>query len=132
MSGFVRYATVRDSHQSVGRACRTRVNRSCIPPLLAVLLMAAAPAPSRPLPIPPIPPPQRDEAPAPVPDPDAAPPPQPEATGPTVVPRFLHVPTYQNQFDPSAGYVTGSRVQEDQTDRRLAPSPGVRLEIPLR
>jgi 8-oxo-dGTP pyrophosphatase MutT (NUDIX family) len=55
-----------------------------------------------------------------------------EETGLRIKPRLLRVPTYQNQFDPSAGYVGGSRLQENPADRRLTPSPGFIVEIPLR
>jgi hypothetical protein len=101
--------------------------------LLLPLLFAAAPAPAQKLPTPPIPP-AHDPAdgPAPIPDREAAPPSSPQATGVTIKPTLLRVPTYQNQFDPSQGYVDGSRIQEDQTDRRPIPSPGLSLAIPLR
>lgn len=102
--------------------------------LVLPLIAAAAPAPSPPLPVPPIPPSQSSaDGPAPVPNRDALPPrPSSDPTGPTLRPTLLQVPTYQNTFDPSKGYVSGSRLQEDQTDRKLTPSPGVSLAIPLR
>ena len=100
---------------------------------LLLALVAAGKAPQRPFPIPPIPPAARPAVqPAPVPDPDAAPPAQANNGGLRVVPRLLHVPTYQNEFDSSAGYMAGSRLQEDQSDHKLTPSPGVSLQIPLR
>lgn len=132
MSGFVRFVADRDCRRRAARAGRAPTWRCWVLPLLTPFLLAAASPPSRQLPIPPIPPSLPDEAPAPVPDRDLSPPPQAQKTGPKIVPRILQVPTYQNQFDASTGYVTGSRVQEDQTDRRLVPSPGFRLEIPLR
>jgi hypothetical protein len=132
MSGFVRLAAVRDFRQRTQRAGRALGRRRRILPLLALLFLAAASPRSRPLPIPPIPPSPPNDAPAPVPDRDASAPQEAQTTGPKIVPRLLQVPSYQNQFDASAGYVTGSRVQEDQTDRRFAPSPGFRLVIPLR
>jgi hypothetical protein len=103
-----------------------------LPPFAAVLL-AAATAPTRPLPIPPIPPLHRSvDGPAPVPDPDATAPRLPQTADPTITPRLLRLPTYQNTFDPSQGYLNGSRVEEDPTDRRLVPSPGVALTIPIK
>jgi hypothetical protein len=92
------------------------------------------PVHARPFPVPPIPPahPPTD-GPAPTPDQDAAAPPQPESDGPRFTPTILQVPTFHNSYDPSQGYVSGSRWQDDPlADRRLTPSPGFNLEIPLK
>jgi hypothetical protein len=89
---------------------------------------------ARPLPLPPPPAPRTAGVPAPVPNRDAVAPPAPLApTGPTIHPRLLQTPTYQNSFDPSTGYVAGSQMREDQEDLRhpLIPSPGFVVSIPL-
>lgn len=99
---------------------------------LMLLVMAAAPDPPRPLPIPPIPPAAPAAEPAPIPDRDAAAPPAQQDAGPKIVPRLVRVPTYHSDFDPSLGYVSGSHVTEDQSDRKLTPSPGFSLQIPFR
>jgi hypothetical protein len=100
--------------------------------LLLPLLLAAAPAPQRPLPLPPIPPafPPTD-GPAPTPDLDAVLPSAPSSEGPRVSPQFVRVPTYPSSFDSDNGYVSGSRQQEDPSNRRLLPSPGFTLELPF-
>jgi len=97
------------------------------------LVLTAAPVPRGPLPLPPIPPahPPTD-GPAPTPDRDTNSPSPPQSEGPKIVPRLVRVPTYQNDFDRSEGYVGGSRLQEDPTDRRLTPSPGFNLQIPFK
>lgn len=71
--------------------------------------------------------------PAPVPDRDAVAPPASEPTGPTIHPRLLRTPTYQNAFDPSMGYVAGSQIREDQEDVRhpLILSPGFVVSFPI-
>lgn len=132
MLGVDRQAAKGGMGQRVQRAMRARLKPRYLASSLTLVLMAAAPPSMRALPIPPIPPPPPSATPAPLPDRDVTAPPTPQTTGPKIVPRLLQVPTYQNEFDASAGYVTGSRAQEDQTGRRLSPSPGIRLEIPLR
>lgn len=100
--------------------------------LVLSTVLAAAPVPNPPLPVPPTPPPRSSaDEPAPVPNRDAVPPLPPDRSGPTLRPTLLRLPTYQNQFDPSQGYISGSRLEEDQSDRKFTPSPGFSLEIPL-
>jgi hypothetical protein len=100
--------------------------------LILPLSLAAAPAHQGALPIPPIPPDQLPtDGPAPTPDRDAAPPSTPPSEGTRIVPRLVRVPTYANDFDRSEGYINGSRLQQD-SDRRIAPSPGFDLQIPIK
>ena len=102
--------------------------------LVVPLTVAAAPAHRRPLPVPPIPPahPPTDGA-APTPDEDVAAPPVQTSEGPTITPRIVRAPTFHNSYDPSLGYATGSRWQDDpEEDRRLAPSPGFYVQIPFK
>ena len=94
----------------------------------------ALPVHARPFPVPPIPPahPPTD-GPAPIPDQDAAAPREPESDGPKFTPTIVRAPTFHNGFDPSMGYVNGSRWQDDPSeDRRVMPSPGFNFEIPLK
>jgi hypothetical protein len=101
--------------------------------LAVPFILAAAPAPGGSLPLPPIPPAHPpNEGPAPTPDRDAAAPLPPSSDGPTIAPRFLRVPSYQHNFDQSQGYVSGSRREEDPSDRRLLPAPGFNLRVPLK
>jgi len=102
--------------------------------LVLPLILAAAPLHSRPLPVPPIPPANRPtDGPAPTPNPYAAAPFVPETDGPKFTPRLLRAPTFHNGFDPSQGYVSGSRWQDDpMEDRRLMPSPGFNFQIPFK
>lgn len=91
--------------------------------VLAAILAAAESL----LPEPPIPPdqPPADQA-APVPNPDAH---APAATGTArtqVRPEMFRKGTY----DPSLGYATGSRYQDNE-DRKVIQTPGVRLMMPL-
>lgn len=112
--------------------------------VLVVPLIAAAapthrgalPAPQHrgPLPVPPIPPPHppTDGA-APTPNEDVAAPPVQVTEGPTITPTIVRVPTFRNSYDPSLGYTTGSRWQDDPaSDRRLTPSPGFNVLIPFK
>jgi hypothetical protein len=92
------------------------------------------PVHARPFPVPPIPPahPPTD-GPAPMPNQDAAAPLVPQSDGPKFTPTILRAPTFHNSFDPSQGYVNGSRWQDDPSaDRRLAPAPGFNFEIPFK
>jgi hypothetical protein len=92
------------------------------------------PVHARPRPVPPIPPAHlpTDGA-APTPNQDAAAPPVPEFDGPKFTPTILRAPTFHNGFDPSQGYVNGSRWQDDPSEnRRMMPSPGFNLEIPFK
>jgi hypothetical protein len=102
--------------------------------LVLPLILAAAPKHVRPLPVPPIPPAHRPtDGPAPTPDRDAAAPSAPSSDGPKLTPRIVQVPTYQNTFDRSEGYITGSRATEDfAADRRLMPSPGFYFQVPFK
>jgi hypothetical protein len=102
--------------------------------LVAPLLVGAAPAHPGPLPVPPIPPAHLPtDGRAPTPDPDLAPPSVQESEGPRITPRILRAPSFHNSFDPSQGYVDGSRWQDDPVgDRRLLPSPGLNLLIPFK
>jgi hypothetical protein len=100
---------------------------------LIPLVLAAAPGPAAeplplPLPIPPIPPLIAPSSqPAPVPDQDVAPPhPGDDPKGATIGPDL---------FQPQArfygnGYEPGSTVQGEQ-ERRLRPTPGFYLKMPL-
>jgi hypothetical protein len=102
--------------------------------LVVPLIVGAAPARHTPLPVPPIPPahPPTDGR-APTPDQDAAAPSVPETDGLRITPRLLQAPTSRNSFDPSLGYVDGSRWQDDPlADRRLMPSPGFNVLIPFK
>ncbi len=97
------------------------------------LILAAAPAYRELFPLPPVPPAEpATDGPAPVPDRDAVSPSAPSSEGPRLVPRLVRVPTYGNDFDRSEGYITGSHLREDPSDRRLAPSPGFNLQIPFK
>jgi hypothetical protein len=97
------------------------------------LILAAAPTHPGSFPLPPIPPAQPPtDGPAPIPDRDATPPSAPALEGPRIMPRLVRVPTYQNDFDRSEGYINGSHLQLDPTDRRLTPSPGFSLQIPFK
>ncbi len=97
------------------------------------LVLAAAPVHRGPLPLPPIPPahPPTD-GPAPTPNRDATPASAPPSEGPRIMPWLVRVPSYQNDFDRSEGFIGGSRLQEDPLDRRLTPSPGFNLQIPFK
>jgi hypothetical protein len=109
------------------------MNRGIWLALVAPLVLAAAPAPRGSLPLPPIPPahPPTD-GPAPMPDRDASAPQAPAFEGPTITPRVVRIPTFNN-LDPSQGYISGSRLQEDaEADRRLTLSPGLNLRLPFR
>jgi hypothetical protein len=66
--------------------------------------------------------------PAPVPNPDLASPPAASGrgAGPSVAPSFFHPEaTYQGE-----GYLRGSTYEGDQ-ERRLRPSPGLNLTLPI-
>jgi hypothetical protein len=67
-----------------------------------------------------------------VPDRDASAPAPPSSDDPSLTARFVRLPTYQDDFDQSQGYTTGSRRQEDASDRRLMPSPGIHLQVPFK
>jgi hypothetical protein len=101
--------------------------------LVLPLILAAAPAHPGPMPVPPIPPahPPTD-GPAPTPDQDAAAPSVPEFDGPRITPRILQAPSFHNSFDPSQGYVNGSRWKDDPLADRRLPSPGFNLLIPFK
>jgi len=79
------------------------------------------------LPEPPIPPdqPPADQA-APVPNPDAHAPVAPGPAGTRVRPEMFRKGTY----DPSLGYATGSRYQDNE-ERKLIQTPGMRLLMPI-
>ena len=109
------------------------MKRGCFLLLTLTSVAAAAPPPHGSLPLPPIPPAhQPTDAPAPTPDRDAVAPATPPSDRPRLTPRFVQVPTWQRNFDPSQGYTSGSRLQEDPSDRRLMPSPGIELQVPFR
>jgi hypothetical protein len=98
------------------------------------LILAAAPVHRGPFPVPPIPPalPSGGE-PAPTPDQNAAAPAAPVSDGVRITPRLLQAPTFHNSYDPSQGYLSGSRWQDDPAeDRRLTPSPGFNVVIPFK
>jgi hypothetical protein len=87
-----------------------------------------------PLPVPPIPPahPPTD-GPAPTPDQYATAPSVPQPEGPRITPRILRVPSFNSSLDPSQGFGSGSRWQDDSSaDRRLMPSPGFNFLIPFK
>ena len=89
--------------------------------------------PERSLPSPPIPPAHAPtDGPAPIPDRDAAAPLVPSSDGPRLVAEFIEVPTYHGTFDRSQGYTEGSRLREDQSNRRLTLSPGLTLQLPFK
>ncbi len=98
--------------------------------VLTVLLAAASP-PHRPLPLMP-PPPLPTDGQGPTPDRDASAPAAPSTDDPRLTAQFVQVSTYRDTFDQSLGCTTGSRRQEDSSDRRLMPSPGVRLLVPFK
>jgi hypothetical protein len=101
--------------------------------LALLLILTAAPTHRVSLPLPPIPPAQPpSDGPAPIPDRDAMAPSAPPSESPRIVPRLVRVPTYQNDFDRSEGYIGGSRLQQDPADRRLTPSPGFNFQIPFK
>jgi hypothetical protein len=92
----------------------------------ALLLAALVAATDSLLPEPPVPPddPPVDQA-APVPNPDARAP----AAGPAgtqVRPEMFRKGTY----DPSQGYANGSRFQDNE-DRKVIQTPGLRLRVPI-
>ncbi len=121
--------------------------------VLLPLILAAAPVHPGPLPVPPIPPayppadgaaPSQDQAaaapgalalvgPAPIPDENAAAPIALESDHPKITPHFIRAPSFHNSYDPSQGYITGSRWQDDPAeDRRPTPSPGINVVIPFK
>jgi hypothetical protein len=89
--------------------------------------------PRRSLPLPPIPPAHAPtDGAAPTPDRDASGPSAPSSDGPRLIAEFVQVPTYHGTFDRSQGYTNGSRLREDQSNRRLTLSPGLTLELPFK
>jgi len=98
--------------------------------LLAVPLLTAmaSAATANTLPVPPLPPnlPPIGEA-APVPNVDAAAPVAPSSDEPTVNVRLYRV----RMYDPSAGFVPGSRYQSTE-DRKPIQTPGLSISVPLK
>jgi hypothetical protein len=80
------------------------------------------------LPVPPIPPnlPQIADA-APVPNPDAEAPVTPSSDEPSVNVRMYRI----RMYDPSAGFVPGSRYQSTE-DRKPIQTPGFSISVPLK
>ena len=102
--------------------------------LLTLLLAAASPSHRPlPLPLPPIPPPPLPtDGQAPMPDRDASAAAPPSSDDPRLITQFVRVPTYEDNFDRSLGYTTGSRRQEDALDRRSMRSPGIHFQVPFK
>lgn len=92
------------------------------------LAVAAQAAMAEGFPLPPTPPshpPLGDNAP--VPDTDATAPTRPVSEGASVDVRFYRV----RQFDPSLGFVPGSRYQSTE-DRKAIQTPGFSISVPLK
>lgn len=96
-------------------------------PLLCCMIVGG-PAMAENLPVPPVPPdmPRLADA-APVPNVDAQAPVTPPSDEPSVNVRLYRAKTY----DPSAGFVPGSRYQSTE-DRKPIQTPGFSISVPLK
>jgi hypothetical protein len=95
---------------------------------LTLLMGIGSAAIAEDLPVPPIPPniaPIADAAP--VPNPDAEAPVTPSSDEPSVNVRLYRV----RMYDPSAGFVPGSRYQSSE-DRKPIQTPGLSISVPLK